>query len=176
MEQLLLPNPAEHICIALDIGTRYTGVSVWDRGSFSRVTQLTVSHSLTARTAVTVFSGLVAMLKQFVSSRSKDVILVVEDYAYGGGFFNAHQAEAIGLLKDYVIERGWSMVFLAPGTVKKHVTGNGKAKKGEVKKAVKALGYDVKSSHEADSISLYLTYTHVWCQPTDSVFRRAILR
>lgn len=48
-------------------------------------------------------------------------------------------------------------VEYSPVSIKKYITGNAKAKKPEVMQAVKALGHNIKTDHEADAIAmLYL--------------------
>ena len=44
----------------------------------------------------------------------------------------------------------------APTTVKKFMTGSGRAKKPEMMEAVKAKGYDITTDHEADAIAILL--------------------
>lgn len=45
---------------------------------------------------------------------------------------------------------------IAPGTLKKAMTGNGRAKKEEVRAAVRAAGYAVTDLNEADALALLL--------------------
>ncbi|MGI9494050.1 MAG: hypothetical protein ACR2QF_16785, partial [Geminicoccaceae bacterium] len=48
-------------------------------------------------------------------------------------------------------------LILSPPTIKKHVTGSGKAKKPEVRTAIRAKGYAVETDDEADAVAALLT-------------------
>ena len=92
----------------------------------------------------------------------KPVNIVFEDYGFGGKFFNTEVAEWVGAVKHQLKVRNikCSVTFLAPNTVKKIVTGSGKAKDSEIKKAVENLFGDiVGTKHEIDALAIYHVFS-----------------
>jgi len=61
-----------------------------------------------------------------------------------------HEAERVAEIHD--IPRK----YYEPTTIKKFITGSGRATKTQVMDAVKALGHDIKTEHEADAVALLL--------------------
>lgn len=46
----------------------------------------------------------------------------------------------------------------SPSTIKKHITGNGRAGKDDVMRAVQALGHKISNDHEADAVAMLLCH------------------
>ena len=84
-------------------------------------------------------------------------VVVVEGAFQRSKFANPH-IEAIALIKTVTEAMNINTYTYAPSSWKKILLGNGWAKKEEAREYVKALGYDVKSQHEADAICLALTF------------------
>lgn len=176
-DQLTLPDPNKYLTAALDIGVAHTGISIWDSGSYIKSFTIECSHPDSARQPIEMARLFIRHLLPL--SCQSPLLVLIEDYAYGGGFFNAKQAEMAGILKMFVMaERSDCVVGLigvAPNTLKKIITGNGRAKKSLVSKCIKAKGYDTADSHEADSIGVYLSYLELWDKPTDDMYARSII-
>ena len=179
MPKLRFLDPNTITVAAIDAGIKHTGISLWMKSQLHSVTDLerdVMTSDSPARMA--------DMIEQHIRKTVKNgVLLVVEDYGYGGGFFNAMQPEIVGVLKARALDKQNNLagiVFIPPNTVKKRVTGNGDADKNKVRRAVIRAGYGGKnrgkdmSTHSADSIALFLTYLQLWNQPTESMYRRAV--
>lgn len=61
-----------------------------------------------------------------------------------------------GLLYTLAIQRNTSLEQLVPATIKKQITGNGRAKKDEIIKAIKQHK-NIKNDHEADAVAIAIT-------------------
>lgn len=174
---LTLPDPERYQVVALDLGTAYTGLSIWKRGELSLFQEVITSaeHS-SSEAAAEMFSAIADITERHLD-RKEPVLCVCEDYAYGSGFFNVIQAELVGFLKRHAIENCWiGIVFVAPNTIKRLVTGSGRATKSQVKKAVlKLIGIKISSTHIVDSLAAFIAYRQIWSCPTEGMYRRAFL-
>lgn len=148
--------------IAIDPGTHYLGFCI-------KTDDLLNIRTITEEKEVGV-NRFHSIAKQTISNIAvlSPEYIAVEDYGFGGKFFNVEVAEMVGAIKYAVKEYGLKtkMLFIAPNTIKKIVTGNGRAKKKEVEKSV--LEYlrtnnieldffkGKPSSHEFDSIAIML--------------------
>lgn len=145
--------------MAVDPGIAFIGVA-WasDDGSI-RSTTLAAGKMLGFKKLL----DLVVRLHHLSKAIQPDVI-VFEDYGFSGKFFNVGIAEFMGVVKqrftELPIKEKVLYSFLAPTTVKKIAAGNGRAKKTEVGKALKAQGFNLtgKSVHEVDALAVLLTY------------------
>lgn len=70
-------------------------------------------------------------------------------YLLGGLVWEAHRAAEL---------RNIPRTEWPPITIKKHITGNARAKKPEVMEAVKAKGFNITNDHEADAVALLLLH------------------
>lgn len=174
-----LPDPGKIVSASLDLGSMYTGVSVWLHGECAQTLLLISKCPSAAESSVAAFNQLSDFLQYEAELYDKPMLLVMEDYGYGGGFFNTDQAEFTGMLKKLVLDNSdkfMGLVPIPPNVIKVKVTGNGRATKGDVAKCVAAKGYETSSSHEADSIGVFLTYKEIWESPSEAVIRRSILK
>ena len=139
--------------LAIDPGVDFTGVACKKDG-YAFVKTLSGEGFGVGR--------LVSMVEEIMAviTFEKPEVIVVEDYGFGGKFFNVEVAELVGSLKYCIRMTGLkcTVTALAPNTVKRVVTGNGRAKKPEVMKAVAAIvpGVRVKTDHEADALALLI--------------------
>ena len=81
--------------------------------------------------------------------------IVYEDVKAHRGTRAAHvYGGFVATLSTFCCLNNIELVPVGVKTIKKHITGNGNADKQKVIEAVRALGYDVHSSDEADAIAL----------------------
>ncbi len=182
---LKLVDPDTCLTVSLDVGIGYTGVAMWLPGAslfrlFLITSQVLPEARKSHHMAEAILSAVYGAHSRYSLNPAQRVLLVVEGYGYGGGFFNVQQAEMIGMIKKAVIEfthifKG--LVFLAPNTVKLRVAGAGKATKSMVKKAVSSVVALPKgaTSHEADAVAVYLAYNKMWKNVTDETYKVSIL-
>lgn len=64
-------------------------------------------------------------------------------------------------------ERGIPRFDYQPSTIKKFLTGDGRAKKPQMVQAARARGFNVSSDHEADAIGLLLYHERLVSRPLD---------
>lgn len=180
--ELKLIDPNTVAILALDLGVEHTGASLWVPGKSPIITQIEGGEKFLSAKSYSMANKVVSFAYGYEATKFREdypLLLVCEDYAYGGGrsFNNVLQPEIVGAIKALLADRMEAgMIFVSASTIKKTVAGNGKATKAQVKRAVKAAGYDTKSSHEADSIAVYLTYKEIWEAPTKGIFSRSLIR
>lgn len=58
-------------------------------------------------------------------------------------------------------EHGVQRFEYAPTTIKKFITGSGKATKNQMMRAIYKMGYEIKTDHEADAVALILKHQNV---------------
>ena len=107
--------------------------------------------------------GMYNMYEHWLSTRIVDVSFVVfENYSYGSPGHLADLGELNGLFKKYLSDRGKPMDVIAPASVKKIITGNGRAKKKEVAEALPKFLVDkdikFKNTDESDSVAIGIAY------------------
>lgn len=88
-------------------------------------------------------------------------ICVIEGFAFAGSKI-AQMGETNGIIKYNLTLNKTPFVTVAPTTVKKQITGNGRAKKEEVRKVLEALpifkNIVFKNEDESDSAALGLSF------------------
>ena len=88
-------------------------------------------------------------------------ICVIEGYAFAGSKLS-HLAETNGIIKYNLTLNKTPFITVAPTTVKKQITGNGRAKKEEVRKILETLpifkNIIFKNEDESDSAALGLGF------------------
>jgi Holliday junction resolvasome RuvABC endonuclease subunit len=157
--------------IALDIGVGKTGYSIWENNFLIGIGTLKVNTKYRSELSTSMAEQILNLIKV-----QKPGYLAVEDYAFSSGFFNMDQAEALGIVKHFVIYSTENMkLFLVPiTTAKKIVTGSGKGKKSAVKKSVKELGFVAGDVHQYDSIAIYLAFKSLSENPTKTFIKRSV--
>ncbi len=113
-------------------------------------------------------SRLFEVADSILESISKHPIeyVAIEDYAYGNKFFNIEVPELVGMLL-YLLSKhkpGIKVTFIPPSTVKKFISGSGKAKKQDVQKAIKEQFDEdgIATVHEYDAIAILETFKQVF--------------
>lgn len=140
--------------LALDLGTK-TG---WALTEFGKITSGTQDFKATrfqsADRRFVNFKDWLNKTRDKTTLAKIDVVYFEEvrrhigvDAAHCYGGFKA-------ILTTFCQENEISFQGMAVGTIKKHITGNGAAKKDKMIAAVRALGYNPKDDNEADAISL----------------------
>ena len=91
-----------------------------------------------------------------------DADAVVKEGSFSNGFIKSTQAlfKVVGVFELTTFLNGYEhFTDIAPNSVKKTVTGNGKAKKDVVAKAVKEItGIETANDDESDAIAVLLAY------------------
>lgn len=184
-ETYRLIHPSHVVTIALDIGVEHTGMSIWSTEHPTIITQVDNNEPDVAKKATSmadlIWNEFTKHIKLYNPAKNR-FLFVIEDYAYGRSYFNVLQPEIVGAFKYLLLSRNHSkifnlagVVFIPPSTAKKAVTGNGRATKAEVKRAVKEKGHIFTSGHEADSIAIYMAYRNLWDSAEEGMYRRSIL-
>lgn len=90
--------------------------------------------------------------------RSTDTVVVEKPHA--GPYFEATKKlfGMLGVIALYCEQVGCPLELVSPNSIKKSWTGNGHAKKTDMKKAAEARGLAVKNNNEIDAIALW----HYW--------------
>lgn len=146
------------IIVGIDPGTDHTGIAQYSNVRFS---WKTIEED--SKFGVDKLIALAIRIVAYVINYNAEVV-VIEDYGFGGKFFNVDVAELVGMIKFALKEskHRCQVIFLAPNTTKKYVTGDGRAKKKDMQLAIKEILKLKKEtklvSHEADAIALIVTY------------------
>lgn len=177
-----LINPDDVIIVALDMGVEHTGVSVWCPGVEEPSIFQVENHE--KRMAFKPVAMAESVLDAVVDDEIVDtfwghfpLLFCIEDYSYGGVHYNVLQPEVIGAFK-YSLRNSdpvAGITFVNQATIRKVVAGSGRAKKSQVKKAVKEAGYPLKSGHMADSVAVYLTYKQIWDRYEEGSYGRSMI-
>lgn len=137
--------------LAIDPGTQGTGLAFTKLGSPEFK-----SETIEARKGIIGKEKLKCMAKDIMDivNREKRDFIAIEDYGFGGKFFNIEVAELVGMLLWNL--RDVKIVFVAPNTVKKLVTGSGKATKSGMKKEIKNRYTEEGNTtvHEFDAVGI----------------------
>ncbi len=156
----MFPELENNTFFALDVGSTFTGVTIVKNKNVEKIVELIVNEPVTYRKSLAVSSRIISFIQENTNSY---YYLLIEDYAYGGGFFNAVQAETMGAIKKHCLDdpKALGVISIPVGTIKKQVTGSGRATKSQVVKALKIEGNFTtasKDGHKADSLAVYKTY------------------
>ena len=119
--------------VGLDLGSTYTGVA-HATCSAKGITKVSLELKHTGES----FPDKLLTVHAFAASlagKMPDLVLA-ENYGYGGKFFNRDLPEIMSLYKLEMHRGRIPFLAIAPNTVKKAVTGDGRAKKPKVQKSV----------------------------------------
>ena len=99
----------------------------------------------------------------YLKDKMHDIeFFIIENYSYGSVGQLADLGELGGLLKYHIYKSGKWFDVIAPTTVKKNVTGNGRASKKEVQDALECFltTPDIKYNNfdESDSVAIGIAY------------------
>ena len=158
--------------VAIDPGTGHTGLCVYDGN-------VTITVTIEPKPTVVGFNKLVSIARTISKYIEPEDFVVMEDYGYGGTFFNAQIAELVALIKFKIfLKKSNSMMIIAPNTVKKLITGNGRASKTvllkEVLQRAKDAGVTFNTKHESDAYALTLCYFQYRAKSLSSDMLRAL--
>ena len=170
---LKLIDPKTCYFASLDLGTKHTGISLFYSGEHRKSFTLENKDTNSCTLPVTMFKLLRERLTGNFTGR---FVVAIEDYSYGGSrFFNTSQAEIVGQLKAFIRDNPeYALVMISPTSIKKIVTGSGKATKSQMKSALKSTGIYFADSHSADSYGVWLAYNSMWEAPSEAVLARSI--
>lgn len=156
----------------LDLSLNFTGVVVLDLTTGdTRSTRIQPG----ARRGVERLIYNASSVLEFIASARKDIrphntqgFAMIEGYAFGA----AHQLPALGenggVVKVALHKAGIPFAMVAPGTLKKFVTGNGAAKKDEVIASIHAQWKVLaENSDEADALALAMFGACLQCADFD---------
>ena len=117
---------------------------------------------------------------QEICKRQRPDVVIMEDYAFGAkGQALTQIHECVGIIKYLFIQNNIKLVLIPPTTLKKFVTGSGRAKKPEMCASIKerwGRHFDEKKENDmADAfalVQLYLRYINKeeWTDEDTSVF------
>lgn len=142
------------ISIGCDFGLRKTGVVVLD-DTFEIVSQNLIesgTHAKGAERLVIIENGFNAILD---SIEDDEYGVFIEGYAYGAKFQRESLAELGGVIRRNLFLRKQDFWVIPPPSVKKFVTGSGKASKNYMKKCTKdKWGEIFKSDDVCDAYGL----------------------
>lgn len=175
-------KPDSFSLIGIDIGVKYTGICNRHLGSsidnIQTLESEVVEASLRSHQALHNIINYIEKIRQEKCKPKDRILLIVEDYGFGSGYFNVVQAETIGGLKEYILATDFVEGFIPVNlkTVKKYITGDGNATKAKVKKFIKLLDYSCDSSHTADAVALLLTYLSLSCEPSEAMKRNSLIK
>jgi crossover junction endodeoxyribonuclease RuvC len=153
-------NNKERIIIGIDPGVQHIGIAILD--IFYPKEVITVEYSLEKKKSA-YFLLYMFFLEDIIQIYKPDVIAIEKPFFTPKTLANnIRTLEVIGIIKsaaqtpEYIIPT----CEFTPSTIKKKVTGNGKAKKDEIINKIKKLyaNKSFLSSHTADAISVALTY------------------
>lgn len=134
--------------MGLDLSLKSSGLSILDEYGRDTTSAFQTSTKLSTERRI-------ALIKEFVLSSLdgvKDVF--IEGYAFHGSSL-AVLAELSGVIKNAMLTGGINFYTVAPTTVKKYITGSGKADKDVMRLAVyKRFGKEFKTTDECDAYAI----------------------
>jgi len=157
--------------IAIDPGTSYTG--------FLSYTGKVKLETLEVDKKLVSIGKLSAMVDKILSKIKQGDFIVMEDYGFGGRFFNVQVPELVGILKYKLYKlKKVKLMMIAPNTVKKLITGSGRATKAQVKKSVDLLSKEnnvsFNTTHEADSYAIFSVFLKFYSGNLDEKTMKAL--
>ena len=144
--------------IGLDISLTCTGWCYLAEDDYTTGTiKTTPKDGIIQERVKIILKSLQSVLNTVKKCQEIDLI-AIEGYSFGVGK-NASRAfdlaEVSGAVKLYLYKMGIPYVLIPPNTLKKFLTGSGRAKKNEMLKAAyKRFDVDVKTDDEADAFGL----------------------
>lgn len=147
--------------LSLDISSTCTGYSKFELTKTNKIKHIETNHIKPK--GKDIYTRLVDLDKQMKVSGLYDWsdICIIEGFAFAGSKV-AQLAEVNGVVKYNLTINGVPFETVAPATVKKQVTGNGRAKKEEVRDALKELplfkNIEFKNQDESDATALGLSW------------------
>lgn len=146
------------LTVGLDLSLTSTGIVVWEEEVLFAINPKTQPRDggPESRTAI-ILDAISVALKSY-----EPRVVDVENHAFGaiGGDTRPH--ELLGVVRFTLWNEGRTMRVVAPNTVKKFATGNGRASKEEMLEAAKVFWPDCPNHDLADALFIakraYETY------------------
>jgi hypothetical protein len=149
--------------LSLDISPTSTGACLMHRDTdITCALKVASSHEWTR---------MVSLIINFVRCSHEELLypVFIESYAFGKFSQSSSVstiAEITGAVKYNLLDVGYEIYLVSPGTIKKWVTGSGKAKKDEMRLAVfKKYNKEFETIDEIDSFSLADFGWHLGMEP-----------
>lgn len=150
--------------LGLDISSTCTGVSklIWNEET-DNIELVEVTH-IKPKTTLNLYQRLKVIDEQMLERGFYDWadLIVIEGFAYAGTAV-VQLAQVNGVVRYQLSLRDKEFCDIAPTSVKKLITGNGRAKKPEVRAYLKNIplfeGVDFKNDDESDSAAI--AYAHI---------------
>ncbi len=157
---------------AIDPGTEHTGLTTFDG-------KVTKTYTIRPNNNVYGFAKLYTMAKNICKHIEPNDFVVMEDYGFGGNFFNYQVPELVSMLKLYMLKKkSNSLMTIAPNTAKKIITGKGNASKKVMSTALVGLAKQHKikfgTNHESDSFGMMICYFQYSAGSLDSATMRSL--
>ena len=100
-----------------------------------------------------------------IKKHGVNVVTIERSMGFGKHFVRNQLSEGTGVIKLVACQKNVPIVEISPGTLKKQITGNGRASKKEVMEAIlKMFSLDKKnlsSEHEADALGVCYAYSKI---------------
>lgn len=150
--------------MGLDLSLRHTGVAVVGRGYellYSGVFHTPSAHKNSeidcVMCGIQQRDRLIPIIRRFDPN-----VVVIEGPSYGSGAMASRAAQlwqATGIVKTAVVGMGAEIVIIAPSSLKKAITGNGRAEKKDMIKAIEErFGLGLSDNNAVDAFALAVCY------------------
>lgn len=103
------------------------------------------------------------IVNSFIENQKPDLVILEKTSQFAGGFITGQVSQCMGVIYAACGKNNCKVEFAYPTSVKKIVTGNGRAKKGDIKRSVSEFlnnhgikGVKFDSEHAADASATIL--------------------
>jgi len=117
-----------------------------------------------------------AISEAFLAEQKPDVVIIEQTSSFAGGFITGQVSQCMGSIFAAAGKLACNLEFAFPTSVKKTITGHGRAKKGAIKKSVTKLleasgiekmKFDSEHAADASANILYWLIKHEIIKPLD---------
>jgi crossover junction endodeoxyribonuclease RuvC len=148
-----------YIIAGIDPGVQNLGISLLDTSNMSVIEVLKYTWEDS-------YFLLEEFLLDFLDDRADDISLEKPFFTPLTLAKNIRTLEVIGIIKLAAQKLGLSVYEYSPTTIKKTITGNGRADKKEIIQSVSdRFQINTKVTHEADAIAIAYTHYITTCPP-----------
>lgn len=148
--------------LSLDVSSTCTGYTFFEKKTKSSKYKHTQTNSIKAKDK-NIYQRFNTIHQHFLDNNlyTKPTLVVFENYAFGGNRVT-QLAELNGLLKYFYTLNGIPIEVIAPTSIKKYVTGNGRCKKEDIRNTIKQSSeykhITFKNLDESDSFAVGLGF------------------